>query len=118
MWNIRSINDIPVVVGARDSTSKKLKKCIEELGVVISTENRKTEKQLLQKTALLGTARILSKESFRLQIRSVYLWKQGWGKGDLKKNTNKQWQMARGREIVPKTEQIRKNVKVLENEGF
>ena len=85
VWNIRSINDIPVVVGARDSTSKKLKKCIEELGVVISTENRKTEKQLLQKTALLGTARILSKESFRLQIRSVYLWKQGWGKGDLKK---------------------------------
>ena len=88
VWNIRSINDIPVVVGTLDSTSKKLKKCIEELGVVISTENRKTEKQLLQKTALLGTARILSKEGFRLQIRSVYLWKQGWGKGDLK--TNKQ----------------------------
>ena len=54
MWNNRSINIIPVVVGALGSTSKKLKKCIEELGVVISTV-------LLQKTALLGTARILRK---------------------------------------------------------
>ena len=44
MWNIRSIKVIPVVVGALGSTSKKLKKCIEELGVVIST-------LLLQKTA-------------------------------------------------------------------
>ena len=54
MWNIRSIKVIPVVVGALGSTSKKLKKCIEELGVVRSTT-------LLQKTALLGTARILRK---------------------------------------------------------
>ena len=54
MWNIRSIKVIPVVVGALGSTSKKLKKCIEELGVVISTV-------LLQKTSLLGTARILRK---------------------------------------------------------
>ena len=43
-----------MVVGALGSTSKKLKKCREELGVVISTA-------LLQKTALLGTARILRK---------------------------------------------------------
>ena len=43
-----------MVVGALGSTSKKLKKCIEELGVVISTV-------LLLKTALLGTARILRK---------------------------------------------------------
>ena len=42
IWNIRSI---PVVVGALGSTSKKLKKCKEELEVVISTA-------LLQKTAL------------------------------------------------------------------
>ena len=54
MWNIRSIKVIPVVVGALGSTSKKLKKCIEELGVVISTA-------LPQKTALLGTACILRK---------------------------------------------------------
>ena len=54
MWNIRSIKVIPVEVGALGSTSKKLKKCIEELGVVMSTV-------LLQKTSLLGTARILRK---------------------------------------------------------
>ena len=54
MWNIRSIKVTPVVVGALSSTSKKLKKCIEELGVVKTTA-------LLQKTALLGTARILRK---------------------------------------------------------
>ena len=54
MWNIRSIKVIPVVVGALGSTSKKLKKCIVELGVIINTA-------LLQKAALLGTARILRK---------------------------------------------------------
>ena len=54
MWNIRSIKVIPVVVEALGSTSRKLKKFIEELGVVISTA-------LLQKTALLGTTRILRK---------------------------------------------------------
>ena len=54
MWNIRSIKVIPVEVGALGSTSKKQKKCIEQLGVVISTV-------LLQKTSLLGTARTLRK---------------------------------------------------------
>ena len=54
MWNIRSIKAIPVVVGALGSTSKKLKKYVEELGDVINTA-------LLQKTALLGAARILRK---------------------------------------------------------
>ena len=43
-----------MVVGALGSTSKKLKKYVEELGDVINTA-------LLQKTALLGTARILRK---------------------------------------------------------
>ena len=46
MWNIRNIKVIPVVVGALGSISKKLKKWIEELGVVISAA-------LQQKTALL-----------------------------------------------------------------
>ena len=54
IWDIRSIKIIPVVVGTLGSTSKKLKKCIEELEVAISTA-------LLQKTALLGTACILRK---------------------------------------------------------
>ena len=56
MWNIRSIKVISVAVGALGSTSKKLKKCIEELGVVITTV-------LLQKTTLPGTTRILRKVS-------------------------------------------------------
>ena len=55
MWKIRSIKFIPVVVLALDSTLKKLKNRIEELGVVKSTT-------LLQKTALLGVARILRKD--------------------------------------------------------
>ena len=53
MWNTGSIKVIPVVVVALGSTSKKLKKCIEELGVISTT--------LLQKTPLLGTARIADK---------------------------------------------------------
>ena len=48
IWNIRTIKVIPVIVGAIRCTLKKLKNCIEEMGVVIST-------------ALLETARILSK---------------------------------------------------------
>ena len=43
-----------MVEGALGSTSKKLRTCIEELGVVIS-------RALLQKTALLGTAHLLRK---------------------------------------------------------
>ena len=54
MWNIRSIKVIPVVLGALGSTLKKLKNCTEELRVVINTA-------LLEKTALLGTARISRK---------------------------------------------------------
>ena len=54
MWNIRSIKVILVVVGALGSALKKLKKCIEELRVVISVA-------LLQKTAPLRTARMSRK---------------------------------------------------------
>ena len=62
-----------MVVGVLGSTSKKLKKCIEELGAVVSTA-------LLQKTALLGTAHTLRKV---LDCR-YDLWKQV---GDLEKKT-------------------------------
>ena len=51
MSNIRSIKVIPVALG---STSKKLKKCMEELGVLINTP-------LLPKTALLWTDHLLRK---------------------------------------------------------
>ena len=34
MWNIRSIKAIPVIVRTLGCTLKKLKNCIEELGVI------------------------------------------------------------------------------------
>ena len=52
-----------MVVGALGSTSKKLKKCIEELGVVISTA-------LLQKIAFARDSSYI-KQCFRLRIRVV-----------------------------------------------
>ena len=61
MWNIRSIKVIPVVVGALGSTSKKLKKCIEELDVVISTA--------LERSFAWDSLYI--KEGLRLRIRFV-----------------------------------------------
>ena len=105
MQNIRSIEVIPVVVGALFSTSTKLKKCIEELGIVISNA-------LLQKRALLGTARTLRK----VLDCGKDLWKLGWG--DLIKKKQAKGKMRKGRKIVPKTEKVRKSVNVQESTGF
>ena len=52
MWTMRKIEIIPIVIGALGAISRKLDKWIEKLDVHIRIE-------LLQKTALLGTARIL-----------------------------------------------------------
>ena len=52
-----------MVVGVLDSTSKKLKKCIEELVVVISTA-------LLQKTAFTRDSSYIE-QGFRLRVRVV-----------------------------------------------
>ena len=54
MWNIRIIKVISEVMETFESTSNRLKKCLEELGIVISTA-------LLQKSALLRTVRTLKK---------------------------------------------------------
>ena len=54
-WHKRSTRKskvIPVIIGALDNAPKKPEICTEKLEVVISTA-------LLQKTALIGTARIL-----------------------------------------------------------
>ena len=51
---IRHLEIVPVVVGALGVVSKRLDAWLEKLGVTIRTG-------LLQKTALLGTARILRK---------------------------------------------------------
>ena len=52
IWAMKKVEVIPIVVGALGAVSNKLDKWIEKLGIHIRTE-------LLQKTALLGTARTL-----------------------------------------------------------
>ena len=54
LWIMKKVEVIPIVVGALGAISKKLDKWIEKLGIHIRIE-------LLQTTALLGTARILRK---------------------------------------------------------
>ena len=54
LWGIRHLEVVPVVVGALGGVSNRLDEWLEKLGVTIRTG-------LLQKTALLGTARILRK---------------------------------------------------------
>ena len=95
IWNIRSINAVSVVVGALGSTSKKLKNCIKELGVVISTA-------LLQKAVLRGTTGI---------IRKVLDVGKCCGNGGGERG-NKKLEKGKGRGRVPKTKQVTKNVKV------
>ena len=52
MWAMTKVDIIPVVVGALGAVTKKLEGWIDKLSLRISTQH-------LQKTALLGTARIL-----------------------------------------------------------
>jgi hypothetical protein len=54
IWKMKKVIVVPVVVGALGVVSKKLDEWIEKLDVNIKIE-------LIQKTALLGTARILRK---------------------------------------------------------
>ena len=54
LWGIRHLEVVPVVVGALGVVSKRLDAWLEKLGVTIRMG-------LLQKTSLLGTARILRK---------------------------------------------------------
>ena len=53
-WGNRHLEVVPIVVGALGVVSNRLDVRLEKLGVTIRTG-------LLQKTALLGTARILRK---------------------------------------------------------
>ena len=56
LWRIRHLEVVPVVAGALGEVSNWLDAWLEKLGVTIRTGQ-------LQKTALLGTARILRKLS-------------------------------------------------------
>ena len=51
MWTLRQVEVVPVVVGALGAVPKKLKGFLEKIGIVIPVE-------VLQKTSLLGSARI------------------------------------------------------------
>ena len=54
MWEIRKVQLVPVVIGALGSVSKGFDKWIEKLDIQCNFVD-------MQKTALLGTARILRK---------------------------------------------------------
>ena len=52
LWNMRKVTVIPIVVGALGAISNRFEKFVKEVGIHIRVEH-------VQKTALLGTARIL-----------------------------------------------------------
>ena len=54
LWCLRKVTVIPVVVGALGCVTKEAEQYIEKIGIKIRTE-------MIQKTALLGTARTLRK---------------------------------------------------------
>ena len=54
LWCLRKVTVIPVVVGALGCVTKEAEQYIEKIGIKIRTE-------VIQKTALLGTARTLRK---------------------------------------------------------
>ena len=54
LWNMDKVEIVPIIVGALGKVTKNLETYVQRLGIVVRTE-------LLQKTTLLGTARILRK---------------------------------------------------------
>ena len=54
VWHMRKVIVVPVVIGALEAVSVNFKKYLKQIGVKVSLE-------VIQKTALLGTAKILRK---------------------------------------------------------
>ena len=54
LWDLRKVQVVPIVIGALGSVTNDLDVWLEKIGITIKTA-------FLQKTALLGTARILRK---------------------------------------------------------
>ena len=54
LWNLKKIDVIPVVLGAPRSATKKFEKDIDKTGIILYLLT-------VQKTALLGAARIMRK---------------------------------------------------------
>ena len=70
MWNMKKVTVIPMVIGALGTVSKRIQSWIKKIGVEVRTEQ-------LQKTALLGTARILRK------VLDAWYWKKGISRAPL-----------------------------------
>ena len=54
LWKLKHVEIVPVVIGALGSVTKDFERWIRKLGIAYNIE-------VMQKTALLGTARILRK---------------------------------------------------------
>ena len=54
VWHMRKVIVVPVVIGALGAVSVNFKKCMKQTGMEVSLE-------VIQKTVLLGTAKILRK---------------------------------------------------------
>ena len=54
LWNLKKVEVVPVVIGALGSVTKEFDRWIEKQGITFNVG-------VVQKTALLGTARILRK---------------------------------------------------------
>ena len=54
VWHMRKVIVVPVVIGALGAVSVNFKKCMKQTGMKVSLE-------VIQKTVLLGTAKILRK---------------------------------------------------------
>ena len=52
LWSMKRVDVVRVVIGALRTVSKKLEKWVDRLGIKLKIEH-------LQKTSILGTARIL-----------------------------------------------------------
>ena len=55
MWSTKRVDVVPVVIGVLGTVSKKLEEWIDRLGIKLKIEH-------LQKTSILGSARILRKK--------------------------------------------------------
>ena len=86
MWTMRKIEIIPIVIGALGAISRKLDKWIEKLDVQIRIE-------LLQKTALLGTARILRRSLEGWKTRNLRLLVVASFQGIIKYYRHKLWKI-------------------------
>ena len=61
IWNLKSVHVIPVVIGALGAITGRFHSWIKSIGIEVRVEH-------LQKTAVLGTSKILRRAGFRLKL--------------------------------------------------